>query len=272
MTPIVLLILVGMWAAVLLPPYLRDRNDSRAAGPQGPVTQKLNALSRSFAGRDRGGYLPVASSSLGGPQQPGSPLPAGARQPLTRRGAPRAVLDRHEPQSSAFQILGPSTASGEVASVEVASWGPADEDPAYLLAPEVGDTTATPTGAVAERRAIPPQALAARAARKRRREVLYTLAAASGLSLLMAVGLGGPVLALHLLIDIALVTYVGLLVRMQKLKAEREIKVAFLPHGGEGASAPDLLAQGGGFRPGKADLAPVDIESSAFRVVRSQAN
>ena len=102
--------------------------------------------------------------------------------------------------------------------------------------------------------------------------MLYTLLAASGLSLLMAVGLGGPVLALHLLIDIALITYVGLLIRMQKAKAEREIKVAFLPHGGEGVAPSELLAQGGGFRPGNVDLAPVDIESTAFRVVRSQAN
>ena len=114
--------------------------------------------------------------------------------------------------------------------------------------------------------------MASRAARKRRREVLYTLAAASGLSLLMAVGLGGPVLMLHLLIDIALLTYVGLLIRLQKAKAEREIKVAFLPHGGEGVAPSELLAQGGGFRPGNADLAPVEIESTAFRVVRSQAN
>jgi hypothetical protein len=65
---------------------------------------------------------------------------------------------------------------------------------------------------------------------------------------------------------------VGLLIRHQKLRAEREIKVAFLPHGGEGASATELLAQGGGFRPGNADLAHVDMESTAFTVVRSQAN
>src|SRR5688500_18070198 len=95
-----------MWAAVLLPPYLRDRNDTRAAGKQSPVSSKLDALSRSFGNRDRSGYLPVTSSSLGSPQQPGSPLPAGARQPLTRRGAPQLVA-APEPQSSAFSILGP---------------------------------------------------------------------------------------------------------------------------------------------------------------------
>jgi hypothetical protein len=58
-----------------------------------------------------------------------------------------------------------------------------------------------------------------------------------------------------------------MLIRMQKAKAEREIKVAFLPHGGQGASATELLAQGGGFRPGNVELAPVEIESSAFKVV-----
>lgn len=258
MTPIVLLILVGMWAAVLLPPYLRDRNDTRAAGPNSPVANSLSALSRSFGNRDHSGYLPVASHSLGSAQQPGSPLPAGARHPLTRRGAPQAVPDFA--QSTAFSILGPA------ANV-------APDDPRYLLAPdeELNDELGGP--ARSARRAIPSAVLASRAARKRRREVLFTLLAASGLSLLMAVGLGGPVIALHLLIDLMLVAYVGLLVRLQKTRAEREIKVAFLPHGGEGISPSELLAQGGGFRPGKVGLATVDaVETSAFRVVRSQAN
>lgn len=260
MTPIVLLILVGMWAAVLLPSYLRDRNDNRAAGTQSPVSTKLNALSRSFAHRERSRYLPVSSASLGTPQQVGSPLPAGSRHPLTRRGAPQLVRSSPEPQSSAFSIIGGPDATPEAQDVVV-------EDARFLLAPEVDEgPIVAPAGP------IPPEVMASRVARKRRREVLYTLLAASGLSLLMAVGLGGPVLALHLLIDIALATYVALLVRMQKAKAEREIKVAFLPHGGEGVAPSELLAQGGGFRPGNAELAPVEIESTAFRVVRSQAN
>jgi len=259
-TPIVLLILVGMWAAVLLPPYLRDRNDTRAAGGSTPVSNKLDALSRSFGHRDRSGYLPVASSSLGSAQQPGSPLPAGSRHPLTRKGAPQLVRSAPEPQSSAFSIIGNK---GETPEIEPY------EDPSYLLAPEVDDAV---EAAPVARTAIPSHVLASRAARTRRRQVLYTLLAASGLSFLMAVGLGGPVLALHVLIDVALVAYVAMLIRLQKAKAEREIKVAFLPHGGEGASATELLAQGGGFRPGNVDLAPVEIDSTAFRVVRSQAN
>ncbi len=262
MTPIVLLILVGMWAAVLLPPYFRDRNDTRAAGKHSPVSNKLGALSRSFGNRERSRYLPVASSSLGAPQKAGSPLPAGSRHPLTRRGAPQLVPSAPEPKSSAFSILGPPGSSPEAEEFAV-------EDARFLLAPEIDETT---PNATRPRRAIPSDVLASRAARKRRREVLYTLLAASGLSLLMAIGLGGPVLVLHVLIDIALVVYVGLLVRIQRAKAEREIKVAFLPHGGEGVAPSELLAQGGGFRPGNAELAPVEIESTAFRVVRSQAN
>jgi hypothetical protein len=262
-TPIVLLILVGMWAAVLLPPYLRDRNDTRAAGTKSPVSSKLDALSRSFGNRDRSGYLPVTSSSLGSAQQPGSPLPAGSRHPLTRKGAPQLVRSAPEPQSSAFSIIGSKHETPEVEAVETY------EDPRYLLAPEEDDAV---EAAPVARTAIPSHVLAARAARTRRRQVLYTLLAASGLSFLMAIGLGGPVLALHLLIDVALVAYVAMLIRLQKAKAEREIKVAFLPHGGEGASATELLAQGGGFRPGNVDLAPVEIDSTAFRVVRSQAN
>src|SRR5690349_23379133 len=119
-----------MWAAVLLPPYLRDRNDTKAAGKQSPVSNKLDALSRSFGNRDRSGYLPVTSSSLGSPQQPGSPLPAGARHPLTRRGAPQLVPTAPEPQSSAFSILGPKH---EAAEVDPYAY---EDDPSYLLAPE----------------------------------------------------------------------------------------------------------------------------------------
>jgi hypothetical protein len=256
-TPIVLLILVGMWAAVLLPPYLRDRNDNRAAGSQSPVSNKLDALSRSFGHRDRSGYLPVTSSSLGSAQQPGSPLPAGSRHPLTRRGAPQLVPATPEPQSSAFSILGPK---GNVPEPVDEAY---EDDAAYLLAPDDELVDEAP----APRREIPSQVLAARAARKRRREVLYTLVAASGVSSLMALGLGGPVIGLALLTYVALGAYVAMLIRLQKAKAEREIKVAFLPHGGQGASATELLAQGGGFRPGNVELAPVEIETTAFKVV-----
>jgi len=259
-TPIVLLILVGMWAAVLLPPYLRDRNDSKAAGSQSPVSNKLDALSRSFGHRDRSGYLPVTSSSLGSPQQPGSPLPAGARHPLTRRGAPQLVPSSPEPQSSAFSIIGPKDGS----AVE-----PDVDDPTYLLAPDEDVEVEVQDEPV--HRAIPSSVLAARAARKRRREVLYTLLTACALSSLMAVGLGGPVIGLALLSYLATGTYIALLIRLQKTRAEREIKVAFLPHGGQGASATELLAQGGGFRPGNVELAPVSMESTAFKVVNGRS-
>jgi hypothetical protein len=261
-TPIVLLILVGMWAAVLLPPYLRDRNDTRAAGSQSPVSNKLDALSRSFGHRDRSGYLPVTSSSLGAPQHPSSPLPAGARHPLTRRGAPQLVPSAPEPQSSAFSIIGPKSETPAVERPEV-------EDAAYLLAPDEdleAEARPEPVQPV-----LPASVLAARAARKRRREVLYTLLAACALSSLMAIGLGGVVYGLALLSYVATGTYIALLIRLQKAKAEREIKVAFLPHGGQGASATELLAQGGGFRPGNADLAPVAIESTAFKVVNGRS-
>lgn len=152
MTPIVLLILVGMWAAVLLPPYLRDRNDTKAAGPQSPVSNKLNALSRSFGHRDRSGYVPVASASLGSPQQAGSPLPAGSRQPLTHRGAPQMVPSSPEPQSSAFSILGPPGSAVEAQVVE-------SEDARFLLAPETPGAVEVPMAneAAAVQRTIPPR-------------------------------------------------------------------------------------------------------------------
>ena len=63
-------------------------------------------------------------------------------------------------------------------------------------------------------------------------------------------GLGGSFIFLHLLCDLALAGYVYMLVHIQRSQAEREIKVAFLPHGGSGVAPSALLEQSGGFEPG----------------------
>lgn len=65
-------------------------------------------------------------------------------------------------------------------------------------------------------------------ARRRRRDVLLTLSVAALVTLLPAVLIGGPALWLQLLIDVALVGYVGLLLRAQKLAVERAAKVRFM--------------------------------------------
>ena len=65
---------------------------------------------------------------------------------------------------------------------------------------------------------------------KRRRDVLFTLVVAMGLTLVL--GLLPPfraVLGLHVLCDVALLAYVALLVRARNDAAEREMKLRFLP-------------------------------------------
>ena len=65
---------------------------------------------------------------------------------------------------------------------------------------------------------------------RRRRDVLFALLMGMGTTFVMAMVLSGPALwALHLLIDGLFVGYLGLLVRMRNLAAEREMKLRFLP-------------------------------------------
>ena len=85
-----------------------------------------------------------------------------------------------------------------------------------------------------------------RAARKRRRDVFHTLLGATGGTFVLSFALGGPMFMLFLLSAAALGGYVVLLLQVQKSEAERDIKVAFLPHGGEGVAPSTLLRQAGG--------------------------
>ncbi len=62
-------------------------------------------------------------------------------------------------------------------------------------------------------------------ARRRRRSVLLGLAAAAFVTLLGAIGIGGAFIALHLLVDIALLGYVMLLVQYQRRLEEVHYKV-----------------------------------------------
>lgn len=69
-------------------------------------------------------------------------------------------------------------------------------------------------------------------ARNRRRQVLTTLTAAASVTAAMAVLGGGSMVALHLLVDALLVTYVVLLVRIQRTAVERRSKVVYLRQAG----------------------------------------
>jgi hypothetical protein len=84
--------------------------------------------------------------------------------------------------------------------------------------------------------------------RRRRRDVLFGLAGAAVVTFGLAVVVGGPFLLLHLLIDVALVGYVVLLVRLKRLAEDRRTKVRYLQPGATmagpvGAEVPYLVPQ-----------------------------
>jgi hypothetical protein len=78
-------------------------------------------------------------------------------------------------------------------------------------------------------------------AAQRRRRVLILLVAAIVTTLALALLLGSWFVVLHLVADALLVAYVTLMVRTMRIHAEREMKVAFLPHRASGAEPTALL-------------------------------
>lgn len=155
MTHLVLVILAVIWAAVLLPPFLQNRSESRPADSISTFRSQLSVLERRSSGMGAAGA--PALVSLGTPRtvRPISPS-------ATFAGVPLGTIDR-----------------GRLARIE---------------------------------------------AKKRRRDVLLTLLAAAGITLVMAIFLP-QVLLFHLLIDVLLVAYVGLLIRHKKVTEERAMKV-----------------------------------------------
>ena len=137
----VLLILAVIWAAVLLPPYLQNRSESRPADSISSFQHQLSVLER------------------------------------------RAVM----------------------------------VNPSLQREPARGATTSAALR------------LSRSEAKRRRRDVLYTLAGGAGVTFLMAVMLGGPVWGLHLLCDVLLAAYVVMLVQVQQRTIERTSKVRYLP-------------------------------------------
>jgi len=75
-------------------------------------------------------------------------------------------------------------------------------------------------------------------AARRRREVLIALSAAAVLTLFAAIGVGGLAVLVHVVVDIALVSYGYALVQRRNDEAEREIKVHMLYP--ERAAQPEL--------------------------------
>lgn len=142
----VLFILAVIWAAVLLPPYLQNRSESRPADSISSFQRQLSVLER--------------------------------RSVVVNPALQRSVAPNH-------------SYAGSIA-----------------LSPRVARSEA----------------------KKRRRDVLFTLAAAACVTLLMAVMLGGPVWGLHLVCDLLLGAYVVLLAQAQQRTVERDTKVRYLPN------------------------------------------
>jgi hypothetical protein len=147
-TLLLLVILVAMWVAVLLPPYLRNRS------------------SRS-------------STSL-----------ASFRRLVT-------TLER----------TGPDAGPG---------WR-------GTLPPRFGGVSPIPMDRVAAMRPIGRAEV-----RRRRRDILFTLAGAALITLVLAVLLGGIAIWCNLLADVLLATYVVLLVQVRRMAVERQTKVRYL--------------------------------------------
>ena len=149
----VLLVLAGIWAAVLVPPMMRARSESRPADSIGNFRHQLSVL---------------------------------------RRTGPTVV-----PPAHALRI------------------------PSFSVAPAPRYQMARSYSAGGARRAR---------TMKRRRDVLFTLAAAMGITLVL--GMLPPfraVLWLHVACDLAFGAYVALLIKIRNEAAEREMKLRFLP-------------------------------------------
>jgi hypothetical protein len=150
---LVLIILAVVWAAVLLPPFLQNRSESRPADSISTFRSQLNVLERRSVGAGQGPReVPRSVRPLAG-----SPV---APSPMRRQTVDHARLARL-------------------------------------------------------------------AAKKRRRDILVTLLAAAGITLVGSV-LNPQVLVLHLVVDALLAAYVFLLVRQRKLAEQRAMTVRYL--------------------------------------------
>lgn len=83
----------------------------------------------------------------------------------------------------------------------------------------------------------------AQLAAQRRRRVFFSLVGAVVATMLGAWLIGGLLIPLQLFADLLLVAYIGMAVRIVRVAAEQEMKVAFLPHRNPGAQPTQLLRE-----------------------------
>jgi hypothetical protein len=80
-------------------------------------------------------------------------------------------------------------------------------------------------------------------ARRRRKNVLIALAGVAVATLVLIPFMGSTMVLLHVVADVLLVGYIGLLIRTQRLAAERRVKVHYLPTMSASAPEPQFLLQ-----------------------------
>lgn len=169
---LVLVILALIWAAVLVPPYLQNRRETRPGDSIATFRTQLSVLERTT----------------------------------------------------------PGGRSGSLARLDVGRY----EAPRYM--PPAGRRPSSPSH-VAMRRAE---------ARRRRRDVFLTLLGAVGVTLVLAVALGGSVWMLHLLVDVVFAGYVILLISLQQQSIQVEEKVRYLRPAPNRVPEPQLLLRRSG--------------------------
>lgn len=176
----VLLVLAGIWAAVLIPPAVRARAEGRPGDSIHNFRRQLTVLRRTGPHR--------ASLNGGG-----------------RVAGGDHWYRSHTSSAALTPVHGP---------LRTARTSPA----AAHRAPVRGVRTASPASA-ARSRTI-----------RRRRDVLTALFVAAFATLVLGLLLSiGIMLIAHVVADVLLVAYIGLLVHQRNVAAERDMKVRFLP-------------------------------------------
>ena len=193
----VLLILAVIWAAVLIPPLLRAREEK--TGPVESIIdfrRQLRVLQRSSPS------VAVARETVPAGRRAG----AVARMEAPPRSSPPAP--RHSRAGAAGQGR---SRSGSAPAMQSVGQSVGQSAPAYR--------PARTSDAAARARTM-----------RRRRDVLFALLMGIGTTFVLAMVLGGAALwILHLAIDGLLVGYLALLVRLRTMAPEREMKLRFLP-------------------------------------------
>jgi len=204
----VLLGLAALWIVVLLPDVLRRRSTRRPADSISTFSRHLTGLERSqhrAIGSERHGNVlrfgPRPGSSLTPLHQPVAPLVAPRGAQRSHRGAQRPAAQHRAQQRVA----------------------------------------ARPAGAAA-RTARPVEGAPRRtAAQQRRQDVIVALIAASLLSLLATITFSGAFLVLHLVIDVALLAYVGAVLAITR-RTQARAQVTYLHQGSMGRMPTGMAA------------------------------